>query len=79
MGKVVSGTGATHSVTLYPQGFDQAPGPTVDVIFSNLASDQSIPPGWEITGINRTERPAGGIDPTAVVVKYWGSVSVWLA
>lgn len=78
MGKVVSGSGPVHQVKIMPQGLNGADGPIVAVNLPMVASGQSLDVGYVITGINRTVRLLGGVNPTQGTVEYWGSVPVWL-
>ena len=54
IGIVVSGSGDTYLVQLYPNGFDNDPGDLVTVIIPSIDPDEIIEPGTKINGITKT-------------------------
>jgi hypothetical protein len=51
IGKVVSGSGDTYQVTLYPDGKDGEPGDTVEVEIDSMHEDEELDPDTWLYGI----------------------------
>lgn len=76
VGTVVSGTGSSYRVDLYPNGFNRPSSRTVTVDIPNIASDETIPGGTRIVGIIGME--TGQIVNNEIEVVYYFQPPVWM-